>query len=138
MQTIFNLLLLICLILTTEYSSSMQQQLPSEEQKSNLNRELESQLRGFAANPTSSMRNIANLLDKGAEVNARMGGGFTPLMFAVFIENAQELLELLMQYGADTSLTNDNGKTVFDLNALPKEQQEYKNILLQGVKNKVT
>jgi ankyrin repeat protein len=56
------------------------------------------------------------LLDAGAPVNARQGAGdlgFTPLMEAAF--NGQtEMVDLLLERGADTTMRDDHGLTAAD------------------------
>lgn len=46
----------------------------------------------------------------GADVNARQGGGFTPLMAAAALGNV-ELVELLIEFGADRAAITDDGKS---------------------------
>jgi ankyrin repeat protein len=56
------------------------------------------------------------LLERGAPVNARQGrgdGGFTPLMEAAF-NGQDEMVELLMRHGADSSMKEGDGKTAAD------------------------
>jgi hypothetical protein len=105
------------------------------EKQSALNAELDTALRAFGENPTGSMRDIRRLLAQRADVNARFEGGYTPLMVAVKMFDTQELLKLLLEQGADTSLRNDSGRTVFDLITIGSSglQTEYRNIL-QGIK----
>lgn len=50
------------------------------------------------------------LLEAGADPNARQQSGFTPLMGAASSGSA-DLVALLLDRGADPSLTNDDGKT---------------------------
>jgi uncharacterized protein len=56
------------------------------------------------------------LLEHGAPVNARQGGGdlgFTPLMEAAF--NGQiDMVETLLRHGADRGLADSNGQTAAD------------------------
>jgi ankyrin repeat protein len=56
------------------------------------------------------------LLEAGAPVNVRQGGGeggFTPLMEAA-LNGQVEMVELLMQHGADPSMKDDSGNTAAD------------------------
>jgi ankyrin repeat protein len=65
------------------------------------------------------------MLTKGANVNARsvnrlylphwqeLPAGMTPLMLAV-ATNRKKHVEILLQHGADTSVYDANGKTVWD------------------------
>jgi hypothetical protein len=56
------------------------------------------------------------LLDKGADVNARHGNGFTPLMAAV--QNKQpETVRLLLSKGADPKIKANAGQTALSLSA---------------------
>ena len=65
----------------------------------------------FINNPTDALSEIKTLIDKGANVNARFEGGNTPLMMAVRLDDAQELIKLLLSRGADHSLVNNLGLT---------------------------
>ncbi|HVN77627.1 MAG TPA: ankyrin repeat domain-containing protein [Terriglobia bacterium] len=51
-----------------------------------------------------------DLLDHGAQVNARQQAGWTPLHQAAASGNA-ELLKLLLSHGADRSATSEDGRT---------------------------
>jgi ankyrin repeat protein len=53
------------------------------------------------------------LLEHGAAVNTRQGGGFTPLMEAAF-NGQSEMVELLVRHGADPSMKDDDGKSAAD------------------------
>lgn len=53
------------------------------------------------------------LLEHRAPVNARQGGGFTPLMEAAF--NGQvDMVEILVDHGADRHLRDEEGRTAAD------------------------
>lgn len=54
------------------------------------------------------------LLDAGAPVNAQQAGGFTPLHQAAS-RGRHELVQLLLQRGADSQLDSDSGMTAGDL-----------------------
>jgi ankyrin repeat protein len=56
------------------------------------------------------------LLSRGANVNAKQHGGFTPLMTPCFSNN-REMAELFLAHGADPNVTNDEGKTAADVAA---------------------
>lgn len=54
------------------------------------------------------------LLEAGAEVNARQAGGFTALHSA-YHQKDQELIALLLAFGADTQACSDDGRLPKDL-----------------------
>eukprot|EP01060_Flectonema_neradi_P040604 TRINITY_DN9338_c0_g1_i1.p1 TRINITY_DN9338_c0_g1~~TRINITY_DN9338_c0_g1_i1.p1 ORF type:complete len:328 (+),score=73.90 TRINITY_DN9338_c0_g1_i1:60-1043(+) len=54
------------------------------------------------------------LLENGADVNGRIEGGHTPLICAAF-NGRSEILNTLLQHGADPSLFNDELETAADL-----------------------
>jgi ankyrin repeat protein len=54
------------------------------------------------------------VLEAGADPNARQHGGFTPLHEAVLNRN-RELVQLLLQHGADAKLANEKDVTPIDL-----------------------
>jgi len=53
-------------------------------------------------------------LDAGADVNARSEGGETALMWAAR-DGTPEHLKVLLDAGADASIKDTDGKTVWDL-----------------------
>lgn len=55
----------------------------------------------------------ATLLERGANVNARQHGGFTPLHTAGFRDDRQ-MAELFLRHGADASAKSDEGQTPAD------------------------
>ncbi len=59
---------------------------------------------------------VAMLLDRGADVNARQQGGWTPLHAAAIFDDLP-LVELLLSRGARADLGNDQGKTPLDIAA---------------------
>ncbi len=62
-------------------------------------------------NKAAALPKIKSLLDQGANVNAKNKTGWTPLMWAVSIGDALDLVELLMHRGADPDLANNAGMT---------------------------
>jgi ankyrin repeat protein len=56
------------------------------------------------------------LLDRGADINARQAGGFTPLHGAA-ANGDRTMSELLVDRGADPSARNDEGRTPSELAA---------------------
>ena len=56
---------------------------------------------------------IKTLVKKGANINYSGKGGFRPLMTAV-IEGDKEVIELLLDLGADPQIKDDAGKDVYD------------------------
>lgn len=67
-----------------------------------------------AAKADQSLSILTLLLERGADVNARQGGGFVPLHTAAQ-NNDPAMADLLLTHGADPTLTNDEGKTPLDL-----------------------
>ena len=53
-------------------------------------------------------------LKKGADINTRNAGGRTPLMMAVWFESPG-LLEFILSKNPDLFLTDNSGRTAFDL-----------------------
>jgi hypothetical protein len=54
------------------------------------------------------------LLDRGANVNDRHGGGGTSLIDASYAGH-KEVVELLLDRGADVSVMTNDGRTAFDI-----------------------
>ena len=65
---------------------------------------------------------VALLIPVTADLDARQGGGWTPLMLAAANDMAESLTQLL-QAGADRSLTNDEGQTAHDIAAKYKREE---------------
>lgn len=65
---------------------------------------------------------VERLLAAGADANVHQQGGWTPL-HAAAARGSLELINLLLQHGADPSAPNNEGKTAFDL-ATEKGQNE--------------
>ncbi|MBE8158797.1 MAG: hypothetical protein HAW59_05345 [Betaproteobacteria bacterium] len=57
---------------------------------------------------------VGMLLSFGADVNAKMEGGYAALHFAA-LNNAKKAAEMLLDKGADVNAKADNGKTALDL-----------------------
>ena len=53
------------------------------------------------------------LLDFNPDIDAKMLGGFTPLMSATAM-GMKELMEILIEYGSDQSLKSDDGRIAID------------------------
>jgi ankyrin repeat protein len=53
------------------------------------------------------------IVERGAEINARQAGGFTPLMGAAQNGDAK-LVKLLLARGADRAMKSDEGRTALD------------------------
>jgi Ankyrin repeats (many copies) len=64
--------------------------------------------------PDRQVEVITLLVGAGADVNASAAGGITPLHRAVR-NRCSAAVEILLQAGADPSLTNDRGSTAADL-----------------------
>jgi ankyrin repeat protein len=67
-----------------------------------------------AAGADRSLAILTLLLERGANANARQGGGFTPLHTAAQ-NNDPAMASLLLSHGADPTLANDEGRTPLDL-----------------------
>ncbi|NXC14517.1 RN5A ribonuclease, partial [Corythaeola cristata] len=59
-----------------------------------------------------NIQDVVELLEKGADVNSKAEGGWTPLQSAVQA-NDEDLVRLLLDRGADPHSRKDNGGTVF-------------------------
>lgn len=60
------------------------------------------------------IRMAKSLILTGVDINASNVEGTTPLMAAV-VAGAEDIVELLLEHDADTSLTNMHGETALDL-----------------------
>ncbi|MCL1940944.1 MAG: ankyrin repeat domain-containing protein [Synergistaceae bacterium] len=74
---------------------------------------------------------IEAAIEAGADVNARMNDGLTPLISAVKDNNDPEVLNLLIQKGADVSMKNNDGLTPLML-AAQSNNLEFLRALIQG------
>jgi ankyrin repeat protein len=64
----------------------------------------------LSAAAEGNISNIKNLVNKGADVNARSDTGWTPLMYLSAIGN-KEVASLLIEKGADVNQKNNQGQT---------------------------
>jgi ankyrin repeat protein len=55
------------------------------------------------------------LLDQGADANAVDYRGWTPLMYAILFKPNADLVEILLDRGADATIRNNDGKKALDL-----------------------
>jgi ankyrin repeat protein len=70
--------------------------------------------KGVDAPPGPSPKEVLQaLIEAGADINARDAHGNTLLMNAV-VQNNADMVKLLLEFGADKSLTKDNGATAKD------------------------
>ncbi|MGH9822759.1 MAG: ankyrin repeat domain-containing protein, partial [Blastocatellia bacterium] len=63
---------------------------------------------------SDELAKVKLLLDKGADINAKYHGGYSPLMRSTIFGNL-EIIKLLLDRGADTKAVNDQGQTAHDL-----------------------
>ncbi|NWI09497.1 RN5A ribonuclease, partial [Crypturellus soui] len=64
-----------------------------------------------AAVKNNEMENVKELLEKGADVNSRAEGGWTPLQSAVLVD--EDMALFLLEKGADLRARKQNGGTAF-------------------------
>ncbi len=83
-------------------------------------------------NKAAALPKVKSLLAQRANVNAKNASGWTPLMFAVSIRDAKDLVELLLSAGADPSLANNAGLTALGA-AQRFTGQEYREMLEKNV-----
>lgn len=67
--------------------------------------------------------NVRFLLEHGADINARNEDGVTPLMLARYL-GCDAVADLLIQYGADTTLKDKNGDTAQMIKERTEKEQE--------------
>ncbi len=68
------------------------------------------------------------LIQSGADVNTLDNWGSTPLMNAVYNQASVEMVTLLLEYGADKTIMDSEGKTAYDY-AVDNRDAELRNIL---------
>lgn len=78
----------------------------------------------FRALRTRDVDGVRRALDAGADPNARGQAGVTPLMFAVQIEENHNVVDLLLERGADLRATDARGRTAVDHVYDPPEPPE--------------
>ena len=59
-----------------------------------------------------SVEDVQAELERGADVNARDGSGETPLLTAVYLDAAPEVIRLLLDHGADPAAKNADGTPI--------------------------
>lgn len=69
----------------------------------------------FFDDRSASMQEVMDLLNRGANPNAKDSNGWAPLMWAAALRDSQDLIKLLLSKGADPKLTNNSGKTARDI-----------------------
>lgn len=67
-------------------------------------------LRKAVAHGSTHLEAVKLLLDCGSDINAQDADGLTPLMFAA-MHDKKECLDLFLQRGANTDLTDNRGRT---------------------------
>ena len=84
--------------------------------------------------PVGDIQNIKTLLANGSNVNDIDTYGHTPLMLAA-MGNSQELIKLLLDYGADINAKNSStGKTALQFAKDFKQKQTIKTLQQHGAK----
>lgn len=68
---------------------------------------------------THNLDIIKKLLSAGANIHALNGLGENVLMHAIRNYYGEEIIQYLLQTGANPSLTNNNGQTIYDIRTLP-------------------
>ncbi|KAM6327545.1 2-5A-dependent ribonuclease isoform 1-T7 [Podargus strigoides] len=66
-----------------------------------------------AAVRNSNMKDVLELLEKGADVNSKVENGWTPLQSAVHCVDNENMVRLLLEKGACPHARKDNGGTAF-------------------------
>lgn len=86
--------------------------------------------------PNNDLAIARFLLDKGANPDTKDFTGLTPLMSAVNSGNL-ELVELLLEKGADRNITENNGKTALDFALVrnARNPNERKHAIIQRIQN---
>ena len=59
-----------------------------------------------------SLAEVRAELERGAEVHARDGSGYTPLLWAVYLDAAPEIIRLLLDHGADAAAKDADGTPI--------------------------
>ena len=62
----------------------------------------------------NDLKKVSLLLEKGAELDARNTGGWTPLMVAAGNSSTPEIVQLLLEKGADALAKDKEGKKAID------------------------
>ena len=84
------------------------------------------------ATKEGKVNEVRHLLENGAFVNTRDEDGWTPLMFAAKSDNV-EIIDLLMENGADNELRNIDGNKAIWMAKSPKASIA----IFQGIKNQI-
>lgn len=84
--------------------------------------------------PVGNIQKVKDLLEQGSDVNATDAFGRTPLMLAA-MGNSQELINLLLEYGADINAKDfSTGKTALQFAKDFKQKQTIKTLQQHGAK----
>lgn len=78
-----------------------------------------------------NMEAVEVLLASGADVNTVDDWGFTPLLNATFVGASADMIELLLTYGADPSIEDEDGLTAYDY-AVEYQDEEVMRLLSTG------
>ena len=81
----------------------------------------------YTASEQGNENKVKNLLDSGADVNAKNEQGETALMVALFEEH-DKIVVMLLAYGADVNVKNNDGNT-----AITFASQKYMEIMLDKI-----
>jgi len=74
---------------------------------------------------------VQALINQGANVNAQTDAGWTPLMYAAR-DAGGNIISVLLQAGADTSITNNDGQTAVDIAQATPDREGATQIILDS------
>lgn len=86
-----------------------------------------------AAAQSGTCAAISQILDRGADVNARASGGETPLMFAA-ARGKLDAIGLLIERGADVNAVSDAGNTALMLAAVRGQVDAVRALIERGAR----
>ena len=69
----------------------------------------------------NDIKSVKNYINSGYDLNKQNNVGDTALIYAAF-KNNKEIMELLLDYGADEFILNDENKSFYDYLNYPNQQ----------------